>query len=86
MQATNLTPGSGIPYVGGETIELPAGLIDGAEPPERAALRELKEETGYVGTIVGDNAVTPAMPLSPGLSNETVQLVRVGLGTFHREE
>ena len=32
-----------------------------------------------MGTVVGggDGAVTPALPLSPGLSNETVQLVRV---------
>lgn len=36
------------PPMRGETIELPAGLIDGAEAPEIAALRELKEETGYV--------------------------------------
>lgn len=38
---------------------------------------ELKEETGYVGTVVAGSAATPALPLSPGLSNETVQLVRV---------
>lgn len=30
------------------SIELPAGYIDDNETPEEAALRELKEETGYV--------------------------------------
>lgn len=30
------------------SIELPAGYIDGNETPEETALRELKEETGYV--------------------------------------
>jgi ADP-ribose pyrophosphatase len=28
-------------------LELPAGMIDGAEPPESAARRELAEETGF---------------------------------------
>lgn len=32
-------------------IEVPAGLVDAGESPEQAAVRELKEETGYVGTI-----------------------------------
>lgn len=32
-------------------IEVPAGLVDTGESPEQAAVRELKEETGYVGTI-----------------------------------
>ncbi|ACO65648.1 predicted protein [Micromonas commoda] len=73
------------PPMNGETIELPAGLVDADEDPIVAALRELKEETGYVGTVAGDPsaprggvpAMTPALPLSPGLSNETVALVRV---------
>ena len=30
-------------------IEVPAGLIDEGETPEECAVRELKEETGYVG-------------------------------------
>lgn len=30
-------------------IEVPAGLIDEGETPEECAVRELREETGYVG-------------------------------------
>lgn len=33
------------------TIEVPAGLIDAGETAEQAAVRELREETGYVGTV-----------------------------------
>ena len=66
------------PPMAGETIELPAGLVDENESAETTALRELAEETGYVGSLVaGSNPVTPGLPLSPGLSDETVKLVRV---------
>lgn len=31
------------------TIEVPAGLLDEGETAEECAVRELREETGYVG-------------------------------------
>ena len=39
------------PPVGRVCIEVPAGLSDAGEAPEKCALRELKEETGYSGTV-----------------------------------
>jgi ADP-ribose pyrophosphatase len=38
-------------------IELPAGLIDAGETAEQAAVRELKEETGYVGVVTESSPV-----------------------------
>lgn len=58
------------------TLEFPAGLIDEGESAETAALRELKEETGYKGEVVG---VTPVTCLDPGLSNCTTQIVMVNI-------
>lgn len=40
------------PPTGKVVIELPAGMVDQGETPEQAAVRELKEETGYVGEVV----------------------------------
>jgi len=59
------------PPVDAPTIELPAGLIDPGETPENAALRELKEETGYVGTIAH---TSPVLAMSPGMCDETIRL------------
>lgn len=56
------------------TLELPAGLIDSDEEPAEAAIREFREETGYLGTVSG---VLPASYLSPGLTNESACLVRL---------
>jgi ADP-ribose pyrophosphatase len=45
-------------------IEIPAGLMDPKESPETCAIRELKEESGYVGEIMGAEegfGVSPVM-------------------------
>ncbi|KPP63672.1 ADP-sugar pyrophosphatase-like [Scleropages formosus] len=52
------------------------GLIDDNETAEAAALRELKEETGYKGEVVG---ITPVTCLDPGLSNCTTYIVTVNI-------
>ncbi|KAJ8384334.1 hypothetical protein AAFF_G00205870 [Aldrovandia affinis] len=64
------------PPMGCYTLEFPAGLIDENESAEAAALRELKEETGYKGEVVG---VTPVTCLDPGLSNCTTKIVMVNI-------
>lgn len=57
------------PPASGKVIEFPAGLIDREEELEETALRELREETGYLGRII---RVSPPSFSSPGLSSETV--------------
>lgn len=60
--------------LGRKALELPAGLIDAGESVETAALRELAEETGYSGEITG---LGPVVYNSPGLTDESVQMVHV---------
>lgn len=68
------------PPVGRDTVEFPAGLIDKDEDPETAAMRELREETGFIGskcTILSGPSVSRALCMSPGLCDETVNCVVV---------
>ncbi len=58
------------PAVGSRTWELPAGLIDPGETPERAAARELAEETQLGGRLT----LISRLYASPGFSNELIHL------------
>jgi len=60
------------PPVEAMCVEFPAGLIDEGETPEQAAVRELKEETGYEGKV---SEVSPTLSNQPGLTNANHQVL-----------
>lgn len=60
------------PPIGQDVIEFPAGLIDPGESPEQAAVRELREETGYVAENI---KLWPAGASSAGMTSECIHLV-----------
>jgi 8-oxo-dGTP pyrophosphatase MutT (NUDIX family) len=67
------------PMLGGETIELPAGLMDvEGETVLETAARELLEETGYVGNpgviLVGG---TRGLTVTAGITDERIWLVLI---------
>ena len=56
---------------GGYLYEIPAGKLDGGEPPERCAVREVEEEVGYhVGRLKKLTAIFTA----PGFCDEVIHL------------
>ncbi|KAJ5296014.1 hypothetical protein PENANT_c001G01949 [Penicillium antarcticum] len=55
-------------------IELPAGLIDAGETAEQAAVRELKEETGFIGVATKSTGI---MYNDPGFCNANFNMVYV---------
>ena len=61
------------PPVAATTIELPAGLIDAGETAEEAAVRELKEETGFVARRCFP--VGALMANAPELTADTMRFV-----------
>lgn len=71
------------PPIGKYTIEWPAGLVDEHETPEEAAVREMKEETGYEGKILHTG---PVLASDPGLTNATLQLVMMEVKLSEKED
>ena len=56
--------------------KMKVGLIDANETPEEAAVRELKEETGYEGKVI---SVSPIVAADPGMTSANMKLVMVDI-------
>lgn len=67
------------PPVDKVTIEVPSGLVDAGEDPATAALRELKEETGYIATLPTDAKAAEGFVMfnDPGFCNTNTKMIFV---------
>jgi len=59
------------PAVGGDLLELPAGIVEPGETPAECALRELAEETGF---SAGQLELLVQMYSSPGFCTEVLHI------------
>ncbi|KAL0216660.1 hypothetical protein P9112_008844 [Eukaryota sp. TZLM1-RC] len=60
------------PAINAYVVEWPAGLLDQGEDVETAAIRELREETGYTASVVH---TTPVFASGPSISASRGKLV-----------
>lgn len=60
-------------------LEFPAGLVDAGEDCGQAALRELHEETGYIGDASSVVSISPPLSTEPGLTDSCCVLVRLSI-------
>jgi len=67
------------PPLGAIVVEFPAGLVDADEDAAEAAIRELKEETGFEATLKDVVHVGPMTGADPGLTSSTMKLVTISL-------
>ena len=61
------------------TIEVPSGLVDEGEDAGTSALRELKEETGYIATLPKDTKAAEGFVMfnDPGFCNTNTKMIFV---------
>ncbi|KAL9638673.1 MAG: hypothetical protein Q9164_001401 [Protoblastenia rupestris] len=69
------------PPINRVVIEVPAGLVDEGESAAQSAVRELREETGYVGTVGNEDewGVGCVMFNDPGFCNTNLNMVHVNV-------
>lgn len=61
------------PAINNYIIGFPAGISSSNSISEEA-LRELKEETGYIGKVI---SVSPILKINPGIINDNSQIINV---------
>lgn len=61
------------PAINNYIIGFPAGMSTGFNIAEEA-LRELEEETGYIGSVI---TISPILKISPGVMDDNCQIVNV---------